>query len=180
MAFFRKKTFLNDVREEDGRMIYTGGVYRAVRKDGKPGAVRLLAAGLLPAAALVILSGFLDTAGASDAFYVILPYIAEVCALFALAWNVIKLLMEEKGQVRAFVLEAVQGRIPGAEKLLALFALIGCGMSLVYLFRNGLEGGAAQSIAYPVLKGLTAAAAVLYGRVFRSIEFVPADPAGSK
>ena len=167
MALYRKKSFLKDIREEDGRFVYTGDVFRLVRKDGKPGAVRLLVVGALPAAALVILSGCLDTAGAADAFYVILPYIGEVCALFVLIWNLLKLAME-KEHIRAFVRDAVLGRIPGAVRLLALFALIGCGMSAVYLLRSGLGDEAVKSIAYPALKGMTCVMAVIYDKLFRS------------
>ena len=168
MASYRKKPYLKEIREEDGRLVYTGDVFRMVRRDGKTGAGRFLAAGVLPAAAFVILSGCLDTAGAADAFYVILPYIGEVCALFALVWNLLKLVME-KGKVRAFVRETVQGRIPGAAKLLALFAAAGCVMSAVYLFRNGLGGEAVKSIAYPALKVMTCAAALYYDKLFRSV-----------
>ena len=161
MAFFGKKDYLKDIERTDtGDLVYTGDVYRA-EGEGLTAYRRFLPA-VLAAAALFVGSGSINAAGASDAFYVILPYIGEALCLFIACWHIYKLL-SEKGKVRAFVYEKATKRIPGTLTALGVMAFIGCAASAVYLIRNGLGENAAKSLAYPVIKILTGLAA-LYGR----------------
>ena len=167
MAFFGKKDYLKDIeRTDQGDLVYTGDIYRP-EGEGLSAYGRFIPS-LLAAAALFVGSGSINAAGASDAFYVILPYIGEALCLFIACWNVYKLL-SEKGRVRAFVYEKATKRIPGLLTVLSATALIGCAASAVYLIRNGMGENAAKSIAYPVIKILTALAAFYGQSAFRKI-----------
>ena len=164
----RLKNKLKDIVEtEDGSLVYTGQM-KKIAGDG--GRIRLfLALGLIALAAVVIGSGCIDAAGATNSFYVILPFIGEVCAMFVLCWQTVKLIAGREG-VRQYVYDSAVKAIPGACRILTVFALFGLAASGYYLFRNGL-GQSAKSIAYLVLKVLSAAGAERYGRAFRGLDW---------
>ncbi|MBQ6539928.1 MAG: hypothetical protein IJL71_02765 [Oscillospiraceae bacterium] len=169
----RRNEKLKDIELVDGKKaVYTGDIYR-IAGDGRKTRLRL-AAGLALIAALVIASGCIDAAGATNTFYVILPFIGEVSALFALCWNDIKVIAGKNG-VRKYVYDSVSGIIPGSSRILAVFALFGLIASGIYLISNGFSGKTAISIIYPVLKAATAVTAEYYGRDYRRIvwETVP-------
>ena len=162
---------LRDMQQrEDGSFEYAGAHYRPVPgKNG--GSVRaVLAAGLLLTGAIVISSGCINAAGASDSFYVIMPFIGEVCALFAITWSMIKLLFAGNS-IREYVLESAKPRITAGAYILTAFACMGFALSVVYLFNNGMGGQPVKSVLYPCLKLAAAAAAYNYGRYFAGIKW---------
>ena len=110
-----KRDQLREIRQyEDGSLAYTGRYYRLSGTEEEKRALRLrLAAAALFLTASVIGSGCIDAAGATGAFYVILPYIGEVSALFVLLWNLIRL-TGQRGRIRSYVYSSVSGRILGA------------------------------------------------------------------
>ena len=164
----RRKDRLRDiVQTEDGDLIYTGQMLR-IAGDGKKARL-FLTLGLLGLAAAVIGSGCIDAAGATNSFYVILPFLGEVSALFALCWQAVRIIAGRDG-VRKYVHETASRVIPGACRVLTVFALFGLAASVYYLFCNGL-GQSAKSVAYLVLKILAAAGADRYGRAYRGLDW---------
>ena len=108
-----RRPYLKDiVRNENGDLVYTGDVYRIspgreisshesgsvssagtrtgaeAEREAGPGRIylQLIIRSLIPGV-LSIASGCIGGAGSSHAFYVILPYIGEISALFAMYWS---------------------------------------------------------------------------------------------
>ena len=165
----RRDKKLRDIQlDAQGNPVYIGKTYRIAGDDGK---TRLhLGLGLAALAAVVIGSGCIDAAGATNAFYVILPLIGEVSALFALCWNAVKVLTAGEG-LRKYTHTSVSRVIPGACRVLTVFALFGLIASVSHLLRFGLGPRPVKSVAYPVLKVLAAALAERCGRFFRALEW---------
>lgn len=164
----RKKARLRDISEDlHGNMVYTGESYR-LGSRGPAGRFALISC-LVLLIAVVIGSGCLDAKNAMGAFYVILPYIGEVSALFVLAWNSLKLL--GNGQVRKYVLEESPGRAGGACRMLTIFAAAGLALSAVYIARNGMGEDTAAGTAYLVLKAAAAVIAEVYRRLINKAEW---------
>ena len=165
----RRERKLRDIRLDDrGNAVYTGAMYRISGDDRR---IRLyLGLGALGLAAAVIGSGCIDAAGANNTFYVILPFLGEACALFALCWQAVKVVAGREG-LRSYVYDSAGKIIPGACRVLSVFALFGLAGSVWYLFSRGMGGQSVKSVAYPVLKVLSAAGAERYGRAFRSLEW---------
>ena len=168
----RRSQYLKQMQEtESGGYVYAGNLYRL---KGEAGSGRrqlfVLGIGTVLLALVVIGSGVIDTAGASDAFYVILPFIGEVSSLFILCWNAVKL-VGKGGIYRGYVLETVRPRIPGAARMLSIFAAAGFLLSVYYLTRHGMEGEIFKSILYPALKLLDAGVSEWLRRHFLSLEW---------
>ena len=165
----RREKRLRDIQlDERGNAVYTGSIFRIAGDDRKERTK--LGAGLAALAAMVIGSGCIDSAGTTNTFYVILPFLGEICALFALCWQAVKIIAGREG-VRTYVYEAAAGIIPGAGRVLCVFALFGLAASGYYLLRNGTGGQSVKAVAYLVLKALTAAGAERYGRAYRTLEW---------
>ena len=85
---------VNDVeRNEDGTLVYTGGHYR-IAGDAVERKRTLISftAGTVMLAVLIILSGCIDADNATKSFTVIIPLIGEVCCLFAICWQAVKVI----------------------------------------------------------------------------------------
>ena len=165
----RREKKLRDIQYDDrGSAVYTGAIYRIAGDGGR--IRRYLALGLAGLFAAVIGSGCIDAAGATNSFYVILPFLGEVCALFARCWNAVKVIAGRDG-VRAYVHEAAEKILPGACRILTVFALFGLAASVFYLLKNGMGGQSAKSLAYLVLKVLAAAGAERYARAWRGLSW---------
>jgi hypothetical protein len=94
----------------------------------------------------------------------------EVSALFALCWNAVKVLTAGEG-LRKYTHASVSRVIPGACRVLSVFALFGLIASVSHLLRFGPGAQPVKSVAYPVLKVLAAALAERCGRFFRALEW---------
>ena len=164
----RNEKLADIVRDSSGSYVYTGEMYTLT---GDARGQRLRFGAILAAlAACVIGSGCIDAAGANNAFYVILPLIGEVSALFALCRNAVKVIRAGEG-LRKYHYGSVSRVIPGACRVLTVFALFGLIASVSYLLRFGLGGQPVKSVAYPALKVLAAALAERCGGYFRSMEW---------
>ncbi len=169
----RQKEKLKDIRKtEDGRYEYTGKLFR-ISGNGKNTRVRMTLF-LLLLSASVIGSGCIDAAVATRSFYVILPYIGEVSALFALVWNFCKIVPEREG-VREYVLSSVRSAIPASCRVLTLFAVFGFIASVIYFAVNGMAGSAVKNMAYPFLKLFSAILAEFYRRSYQGIAWEETD-----
>ena len=168
-----KKDYLNEFRpDESGKYSYQGKFYgfagdEAERKKAYTNLWLLFAA----AAAAALISGSLSGGGITNTFYVIIPYIGEVSALFALVWNQSKLL-KKGGEVREYVYNAAHPKIPTAAMLLAFFAIVGGLLSLVFSIASGFQDGVLNAVLYVVLKAVSAALALFYRKYFSRLEWI--------
>ena len=167
----RKEKLADIVQDSGGNPVYVGEMYRLVG-DGRGQRLRFGAI-LAALAACVIASGCIDAAGANSAYYVILPLIGEVSALFVLCWNAVKVLSADG--LRKYTHDSVSRMIPGACRVLTVFALFGMIAAVSHLVRFGLGTQPVKSVAYPVLKLLAAALAERCGRCFRAMEWERTD-----
>ncbi|MBQ6393472.1 MAG: hypothetical protein IJH60_08170 [Eubacterium sp.] len=159
-----RKKILQNIQEKDGTYQYTGESFRL-----KTPMTTLVICCILTFL-LVVISGTLDTAAAFGAFYVILPYVGEVSALFMLVWNSVRLFYN-RDNMRGYILDHVRSRIPGAATVLSLCALLGMACSLFYLFRYGTGGQLTASILYLICKGASALLALECRKAFRKLEW---------
>ena len=170
----RREARLRDITEDaSGNMVYTGELWRISDSNGPGSALRqrmLLIAGLAALTLIVLGSGCIDAKNAMGAFYVVLPYIGEVSALFGLAWNAVKLIYTGDG-IRTYSLEHSKPRIPGACRILSVFAAAGFVLSVLYLALNGIGETPADSLSYILLKFAAAVLAEWYRRLFLSTEW---------
>lgn len=169
----RREEKLRDITQDaSGKMVYTGELWHIGDSGGPGSALRqrmLLIAGLAALALIVLGSGCIDAKNAMGAFYVVLPYIGEVSALFGLAWNAVKLI--RSGEVRTYVLEHAKPRIKGACRVLTVFAATGSLLSAFYLVLHGAGESPADSMAYILLKIAAAVISEWYRRCFLSTEW---------
>lgn len=169
----RREEKLRDITQDSsGRVVYTGELWRIADSGGPGSALRqrmLLIAGLGVLALTVLGSGCIDAENAMGAFYVVLPYIGEVSALFGLAWNAVKLI--RTGEVRTYVLDHAKPRIAGACRIITVFAAAGFVLSVLYIVLNGMGDKPADSAAYLLLKLAAAVIAEWYRRMFITTEW---------
>ena len=125
-----RKNILQNIQEKDGTYQYTGESFRLVTKEEqKVSSLTKLTICSVLTFLLVVISGTLDTTAAFGAFYVILPYVGEVSALFMLVWNSVRLFYN-RDNMRGYVLDHIRSRIPGAATVLCICALLGLALSL--------------------------------------------------
>ena len=169
----RREERLRDIAQDSsGNMVYTGELWHIAGSGGSGSAIRqrmLLIAGLGVLALIVLGSGCIDAKNAMGAFYVVLPYIGEVSALFGLAWNAVKLV--RTAEVRTYVLEHAKPRIPGACRILSIFSAAGLILSILYIVLNGMGDKPADGMAYLLLKLAAAIIAEWYRRLFITTEW---------
>ena len=164
----REKARLRDITEDaHGNMVYTGDSFRM----GDAGSRFRFITVLISLAACVIGSGCIDAAGAAGSFYVIFPYIGEVSALFGLCWTSVRVLAG-RDRVRKYIVDNARTRIPGACRVLTVFAVLGLMLSGLYLLRNGAGGQAAKSVMYLVLKIGSACLAECCRRIYTGINWI--------
>ncbi len=170
----RREERLRDITQDSsGKVVYTGDLWRIAESGGPGSALRqrmLLIAGLGVLALIVFGSGCIDAKNAMGAFYVVLPYIGEVSALFGLAWNAVRVVRTGDG-IRTYELEHAKPRIPGACRILTVFAASGLVLSALYIVLNGMEDKPADGMAYLLLKFAAAVIAEWYRRLFISTEW---------
>ncbi|MBQ3290779.1 MAG: hypothetical protein IJH43_00205 [Mogibacterium sp.] len=164
----QKERFRDIMQDTEGNVIYTGAMHRIAGEEGHSARVRMLVL-LVITAAIVISSGCIDAGGAMGAFYVIFPYIGEVSSLFALAWSASKLFVP--AEIRTYVLNQSGEKIPGACRMLSIFAIAGLILSAVYLMRNGMGGEPAKNILYLGLKLMAALAAELFRKQYSVLKW---------
>ena len=165
--------YLNEHQKNStGQYEYTGAYYGfgGNEHERKRAYVKLWLM-LSATAALVIASGCISGAGVTNTFYVILPYIAEVCTLFFFVWYSVKLLAKGD-KIKQFIFKDAHSKIPAAAMMLAFFAIAGLLCASFYIITNGWDGGAVRCIIYLVLKLLTAAAALIFRNYFTKLEWI--------
>jgi hypothetical protein len=169
----KKKTYLNDFKmNEAGKYEYQGKHYVfSGGESEQKAAYRKLWIMFAALAVMIIGSGFITAGGMSNTFYVIIPYIGELCALFALGWNHFKLLTKGE-EIRSYVFLQANPKIPVAAVICAFFGAVSLIMSVVYTIIAGFEGGALMCIAYWLIKALVTACALIYRNYYINLEWV--------
>lgn len=167
-------SYLNDFKKDEaGQYTYQGSCYCfAGDENERRRAYGKLWALLVVIAAASVGSGCVSGAGILNTFYVILPYLGEICALFALTWYQFKLLTKG-AEVRAYIYEKTQPRMAPAAVIIAFFAIVGFITSLVFSVMSGFRDGVAAAVIYLALKAVTAVAALCYRNAFQKLEWLP-------
>ena len=170
----RREARLREIMQDaSGNVVYTGDLWKIAdsEKAGNGTKQRIILIACLAAlTAIVVGSGCIDAMNARGSFFVVLPYIGEVSALFGLAWSAVKVLAPSDG-VRTYNLEYARPRIAGASRILTVFALTGLLFSAVYMIRHGAGDRTADGMAYLMLKAAAAALAEWYARRFASVNW---------
>lgn len=169
----KRKAYLNDIKmNEAGKYEYQGKHY-VFAGSGEEQKKAYLTLWLLYAAlaAVLIGSGFISAGGMRNTFYVIIPYIGELCALFALSWNHVKLLTKWD-EIREYVYNQAHPKIPTACAICAAFCIVSFALSLIYSILSGFEGGAAMCVVYLVLKAACTALLLFYRNYFIKVEWI--------
>jgi hypothetical protein len=166
---------VNQIHEtDDGKLVYAGEHYRMAGDETERRRTLIsYIAGTVLLAALILLSGCIDADNATKSFTVIIPLIGEVCCLFAICWQAVKVIAG-KGKVRAYALEPMTEKIGVASKMLVIVSLTGMVFSVIYLIRHGAGGHLLAAVAYPLLKVLIASTAIGYEKFFMTIRWVKA------
>ncbi|MCR5808565.1 MAG: hypothetical protein K6G56_03285 [Clostridiales bacterium] len=175
----KRRSYLNDFHQDvTGEFRYTGKHHLyAGEYSGKK--VRLLTA--LLTAALVLAAagvGFIPAPSMTEqgVFYVLLPYIGELIAVFVTAWASLMLLRPvgsdgEKLRLRAYTFERSIGRLPHRTVIAAVLAGACVIANVVFICIRGFEGKPVMSIAVILLHIAAGAFAILLKRFAASLEF---------
>ncbi len=174
MKTSKRWSYLNDYKKTaGGEYVYTGSVYHLAGNGARDR--RLLAALSFLSAAVVIGSGCVNAAGLSNTYYVILPYIGEAAAAFALCWNTVRLLAAGK-QVKAYVRTALEKYLPPAALAMIVCSAAGLIASPVFLILNGTEGKPFLCGLYLILKAVDLTLGLLTRRHIRSLTWNDLSP----
>ena len=166
-----KKEYLNQYQaREDGGYTFTGAYYCFHGGSFKKRFV-LLSVLLCAIGALIIASGCLNSAGMRNSFYVIIPYIGEVSAFFALVWNSVKLFTKGE-RVKEYIYKSAYPRIPRAALATAMLAGVSVLCSVIFIILNGPEGGVAKCVLYNVFKLLIISICIVFDKVIKNTEYV--------
>ncbi len=168
----KRKDYLKDYKQgDDGRYTYGGKTYKyADTEQERLKAYRNLIILAVVLLASIAASGLNDSACAIRSFYVILPFLGEVCAFFALAWYLSKLMFEGR-EIRGYIFETANNRIPPAALILMFFALLGLMTAAIYLMIHGFDGEIFKSILYLVLKACNASLAFCFKKYYNTLQW---------
>ena len=149
MKTSKGRQYLDDFKKAPGgEYVWTGQVFVI---SGPKCATVTLAALSFAAAAAVIGSGCVNAAGMNNSFYVIIPYILEVSAVFALCWQTVKLCIAGK-KIKAYIKDSAEKYLPAAALGLIASAAISVVASGVFLILNGTDGKPLLCTSYLILK----------------------------
>ncbi len=166
------REYLNDFAANDsGGYSYTGKRYTVDRHFAFYGDVyRKLLTGGIVMLMISIGSGMIDAAGATGAFYVIIPFIGEVSALFAILWNVSRLISQGE-EVKEYAFKKTNLWIPAGATMLMFFAMTGLLMSAAYIITHGFEDKVFKCVLYLALKTVTAFLAFEYKKYYNTVQW---------
>lgn len=169
MKTSKRWSYLNDYKKTaGGEYVYTGSVYHLAGNGARDR--RLLAALSFLSAAVAVGSGCINAAGLSNTFYVILPYIGEIAAVFVLCWQTVKLLAAGQ-RVKTYVRDSLEKYLPPAALALIIFSAASLIASPVFLIQNGTEGKPFQCALYLVLKAVGLVLGLFARRHIRAISW---------
>ena len=165
-----KKEYLNQYKESAGGGYEFTGAYYSFSSGEFTKRVVLIILMLSLLGALIVASGCLNAGGMKNSFYVILPYIGEVSAFFALAWNCLRLLFAGQ-RVKEYIFKAAYPRLPRISVALSIIAAVSLICSVVFIILNGAEGGALKCALYIGFKVLIGVLAFVFRLIILKTEY---------
>lgn len=166
-----KKEYLNQYKKSAGGGYEFTGTYYVYAGENFRAQLLRIAALAVAITVAVIGSGCLSAGGMRNSFYVILPFIAEVSALFALLWSSVKLF--SKGErVKEYIYKVTYPRLPRICIALAVCAGVSLICSVIFIILNGAEGGVAKCVIYNGLKAVIIALSLLYRALILKTTYV--------
>ena len=155
----KKWDYINDFKmTADGKYTYMGDWYSLEDINAYKKVYLIFFLIAFVNAALVIGAGLINAAGMNNTFYVILPYVAQVCSAFALVWKSIRVVSAGE-KIKGYVFETAIQRIPAALMSLFVFSIITLLSSIVFIILNGTENKLMLCILFIVIQVLTAISA---------------------
>ncbi len=166
MKTSKGRKYLDDFKKAPGGdYVYTGQIFViSVPKHAAATLTALSAA----AAAAVIGSGCVNAAGMNNSFYVIIPYILEVCVVFALCRQTAKLSFAGR-EIRAYIKDSAEKYLPAAAVGLIASAAISAAASGVFLILNGAGGKPLPCAVYLALKAVETGLGITLFRFIKKI-----------
>ncbi len=168
----KKWDYINDFKlTADGKYTYMGDYYSPEGdKPYKQLYIQYIFIAFI-CTTLVVASGLINAAGMNNTFYVILPYVAQVCSVFALVWKTIRVVSSGE-KVKAYVYETAVQRLTPALMSLFVFNLITFSGSIIFIIFNGTENKTILCISYLILQAVTAVVSFISRLYCRKIKWV--------
>lgn len=156
----KKWSYINDFKmTADGTYSYFGDWYALEDRSHYRKVYTIIGITVLGAVLLVFGSGLINAAGMNNTFYVILPYVGEICCAFALAWKTVRVLYEGE-KLKEYTYTTAYEPLPLIATLLSVFSMLAFFGSVVFLSLHGFGGKTFLSVLYLVLKVVTASVSV--------------------
>ena len=160
----RHKAHLDQhIRDAQGEYHYVGDWYAV---SGGWRALLPFAVWSVLTTGAVIAAGCVDFPGLRNTWYVILPYLAAICALFAFWWNAGRIL-SGGGRLKTFAWEKSKDLIAPLAGLMIGFLALLCVTSGIYLIRHE----STHAVAFYALLLLGVVSAVFSLRSFKAQEW---------
>ncbi|MBQ9393722.1 MAG: hypothetical protein IJU18_07025 [Oscillospiraceae bacterium] len=155
-----RRSHLNDFHMDvSGQYVYTGAMYHydgPLSEKDFVTRVTVLSAVMTVA---VIAAGCLPTPAMLNSFYVILPFVGEVCCAMLSVWATVRLLWHEP-DLRSYVYRATVGSLPTKLLFTACFAILCAAAQVAFISLYGFRGAPALSLVPFLLKAAVAASAL--------------------
>lgn len=167
-----KNSYLNDFHVNlAGEYIYDGEVYACAGGDAEVKAlrIRLWAYAAVIAAASVI-SGCISAPGMQNCFYVILPYIGELCAALSVVWALARM-GTDWNSIRAYVYERTVPALPRRALLASGLAAAGFIAETVFLILSGSGGQGGFAALFLLLRAAVFGSGMLIRRHFHGVNW---------
>lgn len=162
-----KNSYLNDFQLNlAGEYIYNGELYACAGTDAEIHSLRtrLWAYGGVMLAASIA-GGCISAPGMQNCFYVMLPYLAELCAAVSVLWALVRM-GTDWTQLRAYVYERTVPALAPRALLTMIFSVLAFAGETVYLFLSGAGGHGFFAILFLLLRAAVFSSGLLIRRRF--------------
>ena len=168
MKTAKGRKYLDDFKKTPGGdYVYTGQIFVISAPKHATATLTALSAA---ASAAVIGSGCVNAAGMNNSFYVIIPYILEISAVFALCLQTVKLSFAGS-EIKAYIKDSAEKYLPAAAVGLIASAAISIIASGVFLILNGTGGKHLLCAVYLILKATGIVLGVFIRRHIKNFEW---------
>ena len=165
-----RREYLNDFKLQDsGEYKFEGEIY-CVQTDDWNGLRKNIwfRTGLV--CLLVLVSGFLPSAGMINTFYVILPYMAEVIIAALVVWGIYRMTKGTE-KIRSYIYEKTYPRFHGQLFVMTILAVMVCIGEVIHLLLEGTGDKLGFTIASIIVQILVFLAAGNLMRYLDRISF---------
>ena len=173
MKYSKKSEYLSEYKlDENGKYVYKGKYYSINDsvENIKNIYIKAWVLNILIACA-AIGSGCINAAGMNNSFYVIIPYIAEIAALFAYSLNSIGL-FSQGYKVKEYIYKKKFFKLSPAAMGIAISSAIGFICSLIFVISNGFQNQIFECVLYLALKILVFCFAFYTSRFVSGIKWM--------